>query len=213
MQRSLLQYERSQKQFHYHQLLNIFFTQVSDGKDAEKLQYYFSSQYQLHFGQLLQKAIPDDGIGLELEVLNNEVHNVLHMFTLFISNKHVDYTFFAIKTVSHEFRINVLLRFLSPSTPLLLLKCLDSYSSDERASVESFFETYIRVVILAAKSISKVRHAIQLLSTKRKEVDKGYKNGTLSPHMYTQFYTILGNYYNEIGDVEKSNGCYSKILT
>ncbi|CAI8038169.1 hypothetical protein GBAR_LOCUS21285, partial [Geodia barretti] len=36
VQRSLLQYERSQKQFHYHQLLKMFFT------------------------QLLQKAIPDN---------------------------------------------------------------------------------------------------------------------------------------------------------
>ena len=212
VQRSLLQYERSQKQFHYHQLLKMFFTQVSDGKDAEKLQYYFSSQYQLHFAQLLQKAIPDNVKKLELEILYNEVHNILHMFTLFISHKHANYTFFAIKTVSHEYRISILLRFLPPSTPLLLLKCLDSYSEDERASVESFFETYIRVVMLAAKSKPKVRHAIELLSTKRKEVDKGYKNGTLSPHMYTQFYTILGNYYNEIGDVEKSNRCYSKIL-
>ena len=173
-------------------------------------EYYY--YYQLHFAQLLEKAIPDNFKKLELEVLNNEVHNVLHMFTLFISHKHVNYTFFAIKTVSHEFRMNILLWFLPPSTPLLLLKCLDYYSSDERASVDSFFETYIRVVILAAKSISKVRHAIQLLSTKRKEVDKGYKNGTLSPHMYTQFYTILGNYYNEIEDVGKSNRCYSKIL-
>ena len=76
--------------------------------------------------------------------------------------------------------------------------------------MESFFEIYIRVVILAARSEPK--HAIQLLSTKQNEVDKGYKNGTLSPHMYTQFYTILGNYYNEIGDVEKSNGCSAKIL-
>ena len=212
VQRSLLQYERSQKQFHYHQLLKMFFSQVSDGKDAEKLQYYFNSQYQLHFAQLLQKAIPDNVKKLELEILYNEVHNILHMFTLFISHKHVNYTFFAIKTISHEFRIKFLLRFLPPYTPLLLLERLDSYSEDERASVESFFETYIRVVILAVKSKPKVRHAIQLLSTKRKEVDKRYKNGTLSPHMYTQFYTILGNYYNEIGDVEKSNRCYSKIL-
>ena len=212
VQRSLLQYERSQKQFHYHQLLKMFFTQVSVGKDAEKLQYYFNSRYQYHFAQLLQKAIPDNVKKLEMEILYNEVHNILHMFTLFISHKHANYTFFAIKTVSHEFRINILLRFLPPLTPLLLLKCLDSYSEDERASVESFFETYIRVVILAVKSKPKVRHAIKLLSTKRKEVDKRYKNGTLSPHMYTQFYTILGNYYNEIGDVEKSNRCYSKIL-
>ena len=129
VQRSLLQYERNLKQFHYHQLLKMFLSQVSDGKDAEKLQYYFSSQYQLHFAQ---KAIPDNVKKIELEILYNEVHNILHMFTLFISYKHANYTFFAIKTVSHEFRINILLRFLPPLTPLPLLERLHSYSEDER---------------------------------------------------------------------------------
>ena len=113
--------------------------------------------------------------------------------------------------VSHPLRLRIFLKLLSPSIPLLLLESLDSYSTNERASVESFFETYIQVVILAAKSKS-VKHAIQLLLAKRKEVDKGYKGGTLSPNMHTQFYVILGNCYNKIGDVEKSNRCYSKIV-
>ena len=211
VQRSLLQYERSLKQFYFHQLLKTFFSQMNVGENAEKLQYYFSSQYQLYYAQLFQRAIPDDGTELELQKLRYELHNIVHMFTLFISHKHVNYTFFAIKIVSHPLRLRFLLEILPPSTPLLLLRCLDSYSTNERASVESFFETYIQVVILAAKSKS-VKHAIQLLLAKQKEVDKGYKGGTLSPNMHTQFYVILGNCYNKIGDVEKSNRCYSKIV-
>ena len=210
VQRSLLQYERSLKQFYFHQLLKTYFIQINAGEDAEKLQYHFSSQYQLYYAQLLQRAIPDDGTNIEFHIFN-ELHNIFHMSTLFNSHKHVNYTFFAIKIVSHPLRIDIFLKFLSPSIPLLLLESLDSYSTDERASVESFFETYIQVVILAAKSRS-VNHAIQLLLAKQKEVDKGYKGGTLSPNMHTQFYTILGNCYNKIGDVEKSNRCYFKIV-
>ena len=210
VQRSLLQYERSLKQFYFHQMLKTFFIQINAGEDAEILQYHFSSQYQLYYAQLLQRAIPDDGTNIEFHIFN-ELHNIVHMVTLFISHKHINYTFFAIKVVSHPLRLRIFLKLLSPSIPLLFLESLDSYSTNERASVESFFETYIQVVILAAKSKS-VKHAIQLLLAKRKEVDKGYKGGTLSPNMHTQFYVILGNGYNKIGDVEKSNRCYSKIV-
>ena len=104
VQRSLLQYERSLKQFYFHQMLKTFFSQMNVGENAEKLQYYFSSQYQLYYAQLLQRAIPDDGTKLELQKLRYELHNIVHMFMLFISHKHVNYTF---KIVSHPLRLKL----------------------------------------------------------------------------------------------------------
>ena len=212
VQRSLLQHERSLKQFYFHQLLRMFFLQINDRKEAEKLQYDFSGKFQLYFAQLLCVAIPDDGRNLERKILHEEADNFLHMFTLFNSHKHVNSTFFAIKVLSNEIRMNILLELFGIFPSFALLESLESYSPDERASVDSFLETYIKVVIFATARSLKRRVAVNMLQSKRKEVDKGYENDQLSLNTYTKFYRILGHYYNEIGDVEKSNRCYTKIL-
>ena len=211
VQRSLLQHERRQKQFSFHQLLRMFFLQINDGEEAENLQYYFGGQFQLYFAQMLCKAIPENGRNFELKILHEEAHNLLHMFMLFDSHKHVNNTFFAIKVLSNEMRMYALLKYFGIFPSLFLLKSLESYSLDERASVDSFLETYVEVVILAARSL-KQRVAVNMLQSRRREVDKGYNNDQLNLNTYTKFYRVLGNYYNEIGDVEKSNRCYAKIL-
>ena len=214
VQRSLLQHERRLRQFYFHQLLRMFFLQINDGEEAKGLQYHFSGQFQLYFARLLSGAIPDNGKNLKDKILYEESHNFVHMFMLFDSHKHVNNTFFAIKVLSNEIRFNILLRsfgFLPPAISLMMLKGLESYSPDERASVDSFLETYIEVVILAARSL-KVSAAVNILKSKKEEVDKGYKEDQLSFNAYAMFYSMLGHYYNEIGNDERSKRCYTKIL-
>ena len=94
-----------------------------------------------------------------------------------------------------------------------MLKCLDSYSPEERDSVESFLDTYIQVVMLATKSDLAVCISLNRLISKKKEVDKGYKQGNLTLSTFVKFYTMLGQYYTMNGDEKNSRSCHVHILT
>ena len=62
VQRSLLQYERNVRRFHFHLLLKTFFLRVNDEEAGKRLQYYFNDTFLLYFAQVLHTAIPDNGI-------------------------------------------------------------------------------------------------------------------------------------------------------
>ena len=176
VQRSLLQYERNVRRFHFHLLLKTFFLQVNNEETKTNLQHYFNDKFLIHFAQVLHTAIPDHGMFIDLQTLRGEAHNIVHIFKLLAINKNVNTTYFILL---HELRINILMRFIPPDATLIMLDCLDSYSPKERDSVESFLDTYIQVVMLVTKSDLTVRISLNRLISKKKEVDKGYKQGTL----------------------------------
>ena len=116
VQRSLLQYERNGRRFHFHLLLKTFFLQVNNG-EAKK--HYFNDKFLIHFVEVLYTVIPDHGMITDLQILHEEVHNIVHIFKLLTIHKNVNITYFAIKGL---LRINT---FILPGTTLIMLKCLD----------------------------------------------------------------------------------------
>ena len=213
VERSLLQYERNVRRFHFHLLLKTFFLQVNNGETKTNLQHYFNDKFLIHFAQVLHTAIPDLGMITNLYTLCGEAHNIVQMFIMLTRHKNVNTTYFAIQILSHELRITILLRFIPPDATLFMLYCLVSYSPEERDSVESFLDTYIQVVMLATKSDLAVRISLNQLVSKKKEVDKGYKQGNLTLSTFVKFYTMLGQYYTMNGYEKNSRRCHAHILT
>ena len=118
-----------------------------------------------------------------LQVDNEEADEVLlkysvlsssFTFLLFNASRDVNITFHAIKVVSHESRMPKLLRFLPSEITLFMLNALDSYTPNERASLEPFLETHIQVLMLAAKSKEDASTAISMLLAKKQDIEEGY---------------------------------------
>ena len=209
VQRSLLQYERNVRRFHFHLLLRTFFLQVNDEEAGKKLQYYFNDTFLLYFAQVLHTAIPDNGIISDGKTLDN----VAYMFILLMHHKNVNTTYFAIKVLSHELRMNILMHFIQPDLFLIMLQCLDSYSPEESDSVESFLGTYIQVVTVVTKGDLKSSTSLILIASKQKEVDRGYEQGTLTLSTFVKYFIMLGEIYKMNGDEKNSRRCHAHILT
>ena len=201
VQRSLLQYSRGRGRYYFHQLLQKFFLQVGSEEADEVLLKYFSAKFQRYFSQLLcESIISDSGTGFDVSRFYDEEHNIFRMFLLFNACRDVNITFHAIKVVSHESRMPELLRFLPSVITLFMLNALDSYTPNERASLESFLETHIQVLMLAAKSKEDASTAISMLLAKKQDIEEGYTQGRLSLKMFTRFYGTLAHYYEVNGE-------------
>ena len=205
VRRSLLQYDRGGKRYYFHQLLQEFFIQRNTEK-SDVLQQHFSLKFQLYFAQFICQIIPENGKNLQLERFFDEELNIIHMFLLFTSHRHVNNTFYAIKVISHELRMVILSRFLPPGVCLIMLDTLVSYTPSERASVESFLETYAQVAIHAIRSKENINATIWI------EVEEGYKQRTLSLKTYTKFYSTLAEYFKEKGNDSLSVWCHTHVL-
>ena len=105
-----------------------------------------------------------------------------------------------------------LLRFLPSEITLFVLNALDSYTPNERASLESFLETHIQVLMLAAKSKEDASTAISMFLAKKLDIEEGYTQGRLSLKMFTRFYGTLAHYYEVNGEKRKSIRCHAHIL-
>ena len=119
VQRSLLQYERNVRRFHFHLLLRTFFLQQT----AEtNLQHYFNETFLLYFAQKLHCAIPDDNV--YIHTVHEETHNIAYMLILLTNHKNVNTTYFAIRVFSDELRMNILMHFIPPDHFLCMLNCI-----------------------------------------------------------------------------------------
>ena len=95
-----------------------------------------------------------------MTVLNDEKHNFGYMFSLFKTAKHVNNAYFGVQVTLRAIHLNMLEPLFFP-TELCniswnMLMALESYTaaevaSVEVASVESFLETYVSVVVQTAK--------------------------------------------------------------
>ena len=57
---------------------------------------------------------------------------------------------------------------------MVMLNALKSYTPEERASVESFLETYVEVIILAVNSKRETNITLMILFETEEEVQRGY---------------------------------------
>ena len=212
VQRSLLQYERNVRRFHFHLLLKTFFLRVNDEEAGKRLQYYFNDTFLLYFAQVLHTAIPDNGI-ISDSFHGKTLDNVAYMLILLMHHKNVNTTYFAIKVLSHELRMNIIMHFIHPDLFLIMLECLDSYTPEERNSVESFLGTYIQVVTVVTKGDLKSSTSLILIASKKKEVDRGYEQGTLTLSTFVKYFIMLGEIYKMNGYEKNWRRCHAHILT
>ena len=154
-------------------------------------------------------------------VLDVEKHNFQHMFSLFKTAKHVNNTYFGVKVTLLAIQANILELHFFPTEicdfSWNMLMALESYTAAEEASLESFLETYVGVVIETAK-LERSLHinadfAIEMLSLRQKRVDDGYEMKLVNNNTYIQFYRVLAQCYKENGQEENANLCHTHILT
>ena len=152
-----------------------------------------------------------------MTVLNDEKHNLGYMFSLFKTAKHVNN---GVQVTLRAIHMNILEPLFFPTElrniSWNMLMALESYTAAEQASVESFLETYVGVVVQTAK-LERSFHmdadcAIEILSLRRGRVDDGYEMNLLSINTYTMFYRVLGQYYKENGQEENATLCDAHIL-
>ena len=219
VERSLLQCDRGsrlqKKVYYFHQLIKTFFRQVADTKIS--FLPVFNCKFQHYFTQILEGIVNDYEKHLKLDRLDDEKQNIHHMFILFKTVKHVNYTFSGVQIALNAMRV-LHLRFLSTEIhtfSLDMLKALDSYTSDEQASVPSFLETYTELLMLVAKQLkpSNAMDAIEILTLKEKRIDEGYKKGLLKVKSFTKFYYVLADYYKEMGNVVQSSRYHAHIIS
>ena len=213
VERSLLQCDRGsrlhKKVYYFHQLIKTFFRQVADTKISFLPD--FNCKFQRHFTQILEGIVNDYEKHLKLD---DEKQNIQHMFILFKTVKHVNYTFSGVQIALNAIRV-LHLRFLSTEIhtfSLDMLKALDSYTSDEQAKVPSFLETYTELLMLVAKQL-KPSNAIGILTLREKRIDEGYKKGLLQVKSFTKFYYVLAEYYKEMGNVVQSSRYHAHIIS
>ena len=85
-----------------------------------------------------------------------------------------------------------------------MLGTLMSYTPYERTRVESFLETYIQVVILAANSQKESNLTLILLTSTVKDVTEAYEQGTLSLNTFTKFFRTLAQHLKDEGYEKES---------
>ena len=220
VRRSLLHVQSIKYRYHFHQLIRSFFLHIQ-GQKMESLQQNFESRFQLYFGNFLALLIKYRGDkDLELALLDADKHNLQHMFNLFTTVKHVNYTLFSINKTVVAIKVNLLqLRFTLTELCNIsknMLIALESYTTDEEASVESFLEIYTQLVIQAAKlewqSHIEATSSIEILSSRKSKIEEGYKRDLVSANTYIQFYADLAQYYQENNEKENSIQCHRHIL-
>ena len=225
VQRSLLQFNSAQKRFYFHQLIQKYFLHVTSQEEegSKLLKLHFESKFQLYFAQTLDKILKDYLLGhLAVTVLNDEKHNLEYMFSLFKTAKHVNNAYFGVQVTLRAIHMNILEPLFFPTElrniSWIMLMALEPYTAAhaEVASVESFLETYVSVVVQTAR-LERQFHmnadfAIEILSLRQGRVDDGYKMNLLSNYTYTMFYRVLGQYYKENGQEENATLCDAHIL-
>ena len=216
VQRSLLQSSHGGKRYYFHQLLKKFFLSQEGGGDH--LQQQFDIQFQQYFIHTLENIIAKYDQTLELTQLDEEKHNINHMFTLFEMAKHVNITFSGIQVALHAVEMRILhLRFQPTEVKevtMKMLSALDSYTPMEQTEVTSFLTTYINVTKKVAEQHwpGSKTVAIKTLASRRQRVDEGYKEHKISVTEFTNFYYVLAQYYKENQDYIISTRCHAHIL-
>ena len=213
MQRSLLQFNPTTKRYHFHQLIQAYFLQITYRRREESMLQHFHSAFQLYFAFILN-SITDD-YDKALTTLDEEKHNLQYMFTLFATAKHVNNTFFGVKQALYAIQLRVLqLRFTTKEIHNIswsMLTALESYTPYEEASVKSFLIIYSGVVMLVAEQQSPNR-AIEILTSNSLRINSGYEGGIISMNTFTKFYALLAQYYREEGEDRMAIKCHAHIL-
>ena len=209
VQRSLVQSSHGRQRYYFHQLLRKFFL----SKEESDL-LNFDTQFQLYFTGILETIISE----VKLTTLDEEKHNIIHMFTLFETAKSTKITFTGIKMAIHAIEMNVLQKRFLPveiyGITQNMLSALDTYTPLQHAMVTSFLVTYFKVVKLVAQhqwSVNKAG-AIKTLKSRTMQIDVGYMQNLICVNTFTEYFNLLAQYYKWTGEDRKAASCDTHIL-
>ena len=209
VQRSLVQSSHGRQRYYFHQLLRKFFL----SKEESDL-FNFDTQFQLYFTGILETIISE----VKLTTMDEEKHNIIHMFTLFETAKSTKITFTGIKMAIHAIEMNVLQKRFLPveryGITQDMLSALDTYTPLQQAMVTSFLETYFKVVKLVAQhqwSVHKA-NAIKTLKSRTTQIDVGYMQNLICVNTFTEYFNLLAQYYKCTGEDRKAASCDTHIL-
>ena len=204
--------------FHFHQLIREYFLQKSGaGKRCGDLMQNFKSEFLQYFAEYLKSMLEMT----TYKALDADKHNLQCMFAMFGTAEQNNVTLYAVTITLTAIQSKFLqARFSDREIYDILqnmLKAMESYSANEEASHEAFFEIYHKIVF-ETLNVGKLLHIethslIEILMSRKNKVDGAYKRGLLGVNTYIQFFTDLAQLYEENGDDVKSRWCHVHILS
>ena len=204
--------------FHFHQLIREYFLQKSGaGKKCGDLMQNFKSEFFQYFAEYLKSMLEMT----TYKALDADKHNLQCMFTMFATAEQNNVTLYAVTTTLTAIQSKFLqARFSDREIYDILqnmLKAMESYSADEEASHESFFEIYHKIVF-ETLNVGKLLHIethslIEILMSRKNKVDGAYKRGLLGVNTYIQYFTDLAQLYEKNGKEANSRWCHAHILS
>ena len=217
MQRSLLQTSHHRRRLYFRQLLRKFFLSKPEPDGETGYLKVFESWFEIYVANILYYIINDYN-EMKLTRLDEERHNIKHMFTLFNTTSNFRITFSAIRSALQVIELEILqLRFQPMEIHDMsqkMLDSLDSFPPSEQAKMKSFFGIYVRVVCLVAKQQQSVQiaDAIKTMDLRKDKIDKGYQKNGITVDRFTGFYNQLTPYYKDNGKISKATWCHIHIL-
>ena len=217
VRRSLL--FNQQTRFHFHQLIREYFLQKSGaGKRCGGLMQNFKSEFLQYFAEYLKSILQMT----TYKALDADKHNLQCMFAMFATAEQNNVTLHAVTITLTAIQSKFLQARFSDKEIYYdilqnMLKAMDSYSADEEASHESFFELYHKIVF-ETLNVGKLLHMethslIKILMSRKNKVDGAYKRGLLGVNTYIQYFTDLAQLYEENGKEANSRWCHAHILS
>ena len=204
--------------FHFHQLIREYFLQKSGaGKRCGDLMQNFKSEFLQYFAEYLKSMLEMT----TYKALDADKHNLQCMFAIFANAEQNNVTLYAVTTTLTAIQSNFLqARFSDREIYDILqnmLKAMESYSADEEASHESFFEIYHKIVF-ETLNVGKLLHIemhslIDMLMSRRNRADDAYRRGLLGINTYMNFFNDLAQLYTENGEEVNSRWCHAHILS
>ena len=204
--------------FHFHQLIREYFLQKRGvGKRGGDLMQNFKSEFLQYFAEYLKSMLEMT----TYKALDADKHNLQCMFAMFATAEQNNVTLYAVTTTLTAIQSKFLqARFSDREIYDILqnmLKAMESYSADEEASHESFFEIYHKIVF-ETLNVGKLVHIethslIEILMSRKNKVDGAYKRGLLGVNTYVQYFTDLAQLYEENGKEANSRWCHAHILS
>ena len=205
--------------FHFHQLIREYFLQKSGaGKKCGNLMQSFKSEFLQYFAEYLKSMLKMT----TYKALDADKHNLQCMFAMFATAEQNNVTLYAVTTTLTAIQSKFIQARFSDKEIYYdilqnMLKAMESYSADEEASHESFFEIYLKIVF-ETLNVGKLLHIethslIEILMSRKNKVDGAYKRGLLGVNTYIQYFTDLAQLYEEKGDDVKSRWCHAHILS
>lgn len=229
VQRSLLEYNRRSNRYQFHRLIREFFigVQKSIGENGVKEEKRFAISFQWYYSNILQSLAHQfsNHYAYTLHTLDTERHNIEKLLLNFKFIATTNHTVALSTATAVEFALSVKLlhcRFSPEELTDPILQTITYLKSkfstfSRRIPPQDYMEVYINLIISLVHFESSTVGIEKAL--KRFEGQKSWIEsldlhipGNRATVSYTNFYSILADYYAILGRQAAMRRCHEKIL-